>query len=120
MTIITSRYKKPLGLPSGVTLEPNTPTAVHGWESDKKSKVVQAWVKSGMLVEGDLQPASRFMSEPNLANTLPQGEADARVDTVIPMPEDKDELIALLAQRGIKGDKRKSVKRLQEMLAPDA
>lgn len=74
--IITLNYKSPLGLPSGVTLQPGVPTPVHGWESDRKSKIVQAWVKSGILKVG--HEPSQFMpddgQQPSSADDAPKGQ----------------------------------------------
>lgn len=112
--IITLNHKAPLGLPSGVKLQPLVPTHVPHWESDMKSALVRAWVKSGALKVGDAQP-SKFVSD--LVPEAPAQEV-AQVETEsIPAATDKESLIAALEAKGIKADRRMGIKKLQELLA---
>src|SRR5690554_96751 len=115
--IITSTWRAPLGLPSGVTLEPGVPTVVHGWDQDMKSRIVQAWVKSGILKVGNGQK-SQFVSEPE---PLPEPERkQEQPETEAPKAEvadEKTELLAALEAKGIKADKRTGIKKLKSLLA---
>lgn len=144
--IITLNYNAPLGLPSGVTLQPGVPTVVHGWASDKKSKVVQAWLKKGILQEGnglrsqfapDLHPVAGEGGEQTGTGTpeneekvsageqpgdeKPSAEAQAQDAQSEQRPgekiDEKSELLAELEKRGIKADKRTGVKKLKALLA---
>src|SRR5690606_11005086 len=107
--IITLNYRAPLGLPSGVTLQPGIPTVVHGWDYDIKSRVVQAWVKAGILKLGDGQ-RSQFVSdpEPQPEPESRQQETEAPPDDIAPTDE-KAELLAALEEKGIKADKRTGI-----------
>lgn len=129
--IITLNYRAPLGLPSGVTLQPGIPTPVHGWDADSKSKIVQAWVKSGILKVG--QGLSKFMpdesegvvgqdapdsQEPEYVETHAIGDEEpVEVPANQPAADEKAELLAALEARGIKADKRTGVAKLRALLA---
>lgn len=129
--IITLNYKSPLGLPSGVTLQPGIPTPVHGWDSDSKSKIVQAWVKSGILKLGT-EP-SQFMpgeseevvdedapdsQEPEYVETHAIGDEEpVEVPANQPAVDEKAELLAALEAKGIKADKRTGINKLRTLLA---
>lgn len=88
---VTNTYKGPLGLPTGQELPSGVATPVHNWDTIKKNAVVQAWLKAGILVEGETSAAA----------------ADAT---------DKDELVAKLAALGVKHHPNTGVPKLQALL----
>lgn len=129
--IITLNYRTSLGLPSGVLLNPGVPTLVPLWESDKKSAVVRAWVKTGLLKEGD-GLTSKFVSDQDAGTDAGddgtgQGKFyGAEVDEVltndprIPRSapaDEKAEILAALAAKGITADKRMGIVKLKTLLA---
>lgn len=89
---VTNNHSGPLGLPTGQELQPNVATPVHDWATIKQNAVVAAWLKAGILVEGEAQ---------SNADDAP----------------DRDELIAKLAALGIKHHPNTGVAKLQTLLA---
>lgn len=53
---ITNTHKGPVALPNGQELLPGVSTPVHKWAEIKKNVVVAAWLKAGVLREGDSAP----------------------------------------------------------------
>ncbi len=93
MATVINTHRNPLSV-HGVLLQPNTPTSIHDWAEIKKNAVVAAWLKAGILHEGP--PESKFMP---------------------PAPEDdKDVLLARLAELGIKKGKNSKIETLQAAL----
>lgn len=90
---ITNKHKTDLGLPNGQVLRSGEPTNVRDWGKIKENSVVAAWLARGILTE--------------------DGADDGDTAT----SADKDELIARLTELGVKADKRKTVEKLQAMLA---
>lgn len=93
MTNVTNTSKQPLGLPSGIVVQPGETVAVPSWESDSGNRIVQAWVHNGILKadsDGDNE------------------SADER--------DEKDVLIEALAEYGITKTRRSSVEALQAAL----
>ena len=89
---VTNNHSGPLGLPTGQELQPNVATPVHDWATIKQNAVVAAWLKAGILVEGEAQ---------SNADDAP----------------DRDELIAKLAELGIKHHPNTGIVKLQALLA---
>lgn len=88
---IKNTHKSAVVLPNGQPLPSNVATPVRDWEKVKENKVVAAWLRAGILVE-----------------------CGGEVQRIAP---DKDALIAELAALGVKADKRKTVEKLEAMLA---
>lgn len=97
MAIITNNHKSPLGLPGGTVLAPGAKTPVHNWHAVKDNKVVAAWVKARILTVQD-----------EVAPVAAQKNA---------VTDEKDEVLAALAERGIKKDRRSSLESLKAALA---
>lgn len=57
MPKITLNHSGPLGLPGGTKLRPGVATEVPNWNILKNHNVVKAWIKAGLLVEGDAKVA---------------------------------------------------------------
>lgn len=97
MAIITNNHKSPLGLPGGTVLDPGVETPVHNWHAVKDNNVVAAWVKARILVvETEIAPADESKGA---------------------LTDEKDEVLAALAERGIKKDRRSSLESLKAALA---
>jgi hypothetical protein len=93
--IVTNNSRAPLGIPGYGMLEPNSSKNVA--ESVKDNNVVAAWFKAGMLVE-DSEPAKPAAREEHSDD------------------DEKDTLIAELADKGIQKSRRSTVKTLREAL----
>lgn len=92
---ITNTYRQALGLPNGQILQPGVPTPVMGWDELKKNAVITAWVKAGVLREGDAPPN-------------PEGSKL--------LPPDKEALAAELTALGVKFHPNTGVAKLQALL----
>lgn len=102
MAIVTNTHTGPLGLPTGQVLERNTPTPVSNWPAIRANPVVASWIRNGLLTSEDDPVRELYPGE------LPNG--------VVPAADEKDELIAKLADKGITKDRRSSVETLQKLL----
>lgn len=91
--LISNTHKSAIALPGGQVLEPNSPTPVRNWDQVKKNAVVAAWLKAGVLREGDAAPPSALV------------------------PPDRDELAAQLTALGVKFHPRTGVEKLSALLA---
>ncbi len=60
---ITNTHKREIGLPNGQMIPPNTPTPVDDWDNIRKNAVVAAWLKAGILHEGDRANLARDAAE---------------------------------------------------------
>ena len=87
MTNIISKHNGPLALPAGPTLAPGNTVFVERWHFIKDHAVVKAWLKAGVLAV----------------------EKDVTSD-----PDEKDALIAALADLGIRKTRRSSVESLRQ------
>ncbi len=107
---VTNHYTGPLGV-GGVVIEPNASAEVPNWEKVSKNGVVAKWLESGVLSVGK-------SSKKDEGKELPDREVVANVQFTEEVDEDavKEELIAQLAELGVKADKRSSVEKLQEKL----
>lgn len=95
--IVTSNHNAPLGLPTGQTLAPHTPTPVHNWAEIKRNAVVSAWLRAGVLKES--------------------GEVQAGDQGSKFVQPDKADLQAKLDALNVQYDKRSGVAKLQSLLA---
>ena len=111
MTNVTNNYNRNLGLPNGVVIASGESADVDGWDKLSKHKVVAKWLESGVLSTGK-------SSNKDEGKELPNREVVADVQFTEEVDEDavKEELIAQLAELGVKADKRSSVEKLQEKL----
>ncbi len=111
MTNVTNNYNRNLGLPNGVVIASGEYADVAGWDKLSKHKVVAKWLESGVLSTGK-------SSNKDEGKELPNREVVADVQFTEEVDEDavKEELIAQLAELGVKADKRSSVEKLQEKL----
>lgn len=105
MTNVTNNYNRNLGLPNGVVIASGESADVAGWDKLSKHKVVAKWLESGILSDGK----SSKKDEPEVVENV-QVTEEVDEDAV------KEELIAQLAELGVKADKRSSVEKLQEKL----
>jgi len=100
--LITNNHKTALGLNDGTLLQPGTQTPVANWDALKKNAVIAAWVKAGILTEGATTATpSKFVP----VNTAPDLGGD-----------EKAELQAALAVKGVEFDKRWGIKKLRDAL----
>jgi len=111
MTNVTNNHDRSLGLPGGVVIEAGKSQDVPGWDKLSKHKVVAKWLEYGILSAGK-------SSKKDEGKELPDREVVANVQFNEEVDEDaeKEELIAQLAELGVKADKRSSVEKLQEKL----
>lgn len=105
MTNVTNNYNRNLGLPNGVVIACGESADVAGWDKLSKHKVVAKWLESGIL-------SACKSSKKDWPEVVENVQVTEEVD------EDavKEELIAQLAELGVKADKRSSVEKLQEKL----
>lgn len=92
---ITNTHKGPVALPNGQELLPGVSTPVHNWVEIKKNVVVAAWIKAGVLREGDSAP------NPAGSNLV---------------PPDKDAIKAELTELGVKFHPNTGAAKLQALL----
>lgn len=91
MTEVTNNHHTALAMPDGTAIAAKETKSFDNWAENAKNGVVAHWVEVGLLsVSGD--------------------------DTDDADGDEKDVLIAKLAELGIKADKRASVEKLQEKL----
>ncbi len=102
---VTNHYTGPLGV-GGVVIAPNTSAEVPNWDKVSKNGVVAKWLESGVLSVGKHSKKDEPEVVENVQITEQQPDEDAQ----------KEELIAQLAELGVKADKRSSVEKLQEKL----
>lgn len=89
--------RTPLGLPGGLVIEPGKTVPVPNWHAIKDNHVVKAWVKSKLLVV--------------------DGEEVAPVEAAQQaVGDEKEAILAKLAELGIKKDKRTSLEKLKAAL----
>lgn len=120
MTNVTNNYNRNLGLPNGVVIAAGESADVAGWDKLSKHKVVAKWLESGVLSVGK----SSKKDEPEVVEKVQiteevtepsQAEVEDALDQ-LSEDEEKESLIAQLAELGVKADKRSSVEKLQEKL----
>lgn len=120
MTNVTNNYNRNLGLPNGVVIAAGESADVAGWDKLSKHKVVAKWLESGVLSAGK----SSKKDEPEVVEKVKiteevtepsQAEVEDALDQLSEY-EEKESLIAQLAELGVKADKRSSVEKLQEKL----
>lgn len=120
MTNVTNNYNRNLGLPNGVVIAAGESADVAGWDKLSKHKVVAKWLESGVLSVGK----SSKKDEPEVVEKVKITEevtdpSHAEVEDALDQlseDEEKESLIAQLAELGVKADKRSSVEKLQEKL----
>lgn len=120
MTNVTNNHDRSLGLPGGVVIEAGKSQDVPGWDKLSKHKVVAKWLESGILSAGK----SSKKDEPEVVENVQVTEevtepSQAEVEDALDQlseDEEKESLIAQLAELGVKADKRSSVEKLQEKL----
>ncbi len=116
---VTNHYTGPLGV-GGVVIAPNTSAEVPNWDKVSKNGVVSKWLEYGVLSVGK----SSKKDEPEVAENVQiteevtepsQAEVEDALDQ-LSEDEEKESLIAQLAELGVKADKRSSIEKLQEKL----
>lgn len=120
MTNVTNNYNRNLGLPNGVVIAAGESADIAGWDKLSKHKVVAKWLESGVLSAGK----SSKKDEPEVVEKVKITEevtepSRAEVEDALDQlseDEEKESLIAQLAEIGVKADKRSSVEKLQEKL----
>lgn len=116
MTNVTNNYNRNLGLPNGVVIAAGESSDVAGWDKLSKHKVVAKWLESGVLSAGKSSKKDEGVELPErevIANvqfteevTEPsQAEVEDALDQ-LSEDEEKESLIAQLAELGVKADKR--------------
>lgn len=120
MTNVTNNHDRSLGLPGGVVIEAGKAQDVPGWDKLSKHKVVAKWLEAGVLSTGK----SSKKDDPEVVENVQVTEevtepSQAEVEDALDQlseDEEKESLIAQLAELGVKADKRSSVEKLQEKL----
>ena len=98
MKVTNGTKQTPLGLPSGVVIEPGQSREIANWDTVKKHRVVAIWLRSGKLIAGASKEAKS--AQPS------EHDEDAQ----------KDALIEQLAEFGIEKTRRTSLESLQKQL----
>lgn len=78
MPKITLHHSGPLGLPGGTKLRPGVATEVPNWNILKNHNTVKAWIKAGLLVEGEAKVAAAKSSTDG--GNAPEGGASTSGD----------------------------------------
>lgn len=109
MIAVKNNSKATLGLPGGVHLQPGQSVEIEE-AAAYGSRVIMAWAEKGILLVGEpvyIEAQAIDEEEPRMvpANAAAQAEQD-----------EKDRLIAALAEIGIKRDRRYSVETLRDLL----
>lgn len=95
MAVIRNTNRSPVALPGHGLIDPGKEAEVRNWSALQDNPIIRAWVKAGILLVVSEDPKS--------------GPQSAVTD-------EKDELIARLAELGVKKNRRSSVESLQEAL----
>ena len=106
MAKVTNNHDRDLGLPGGFVIGAGKAEDIPGWDKLSKHKVVAKWLEAGVLSAGK----SSKKDEPEVVENVQITEQQPDED------EEKAELIAHLAELGVKADKRSSAEKLQEKL----
>lgn len=120
MTKVTSTHTSALALPGGSVIPAKGSADVDNWEDIKLHGVVSRWVEAGLLSAGKSSKKDEPEVVENVKITeevaeLSQAEVEDALDQ-LSEDEEKESLIAQLAELGVKADKRSSVEKLQEKL----
>ena len=124
MTKVTNNYNRDLGLPGGFVIGAGKAEDVPGWDKLSKHKVVAKWLEAGVLSAGKSSKKDEPETEPEVIEDVQfteevtepsQAEVEDALDQ-LSEDEEKEYLIAQLAELGVKADKRSSVEKLQEKL----
>lgn len=123
MAKIRNNYGMDLGLSAGVTIPKGATVEVPSWPELGKNRVIQAWVKAGVLtmVDGDAAPKptgddGKPSGPPTAINApAPGDEANGEAPEAAPVDE-RAQLVAALAEYGIKKPANTSIKNLRKAL----
>ena len=124
MAKVTNNHDRDLGLPGGFVIGAGKAEDVPGWDKLSKHKVVAKWLEAGVLSAGKSSKKDESESEPEVVEDVQfteqvtepsQAEVEDALDQ-LSEDEEKESLIAQLAEIGVKADKRSSVEKLQEKL----
>lgn len=124
MTKVTNNHDRDLGLPGGFVIGAGKAEDVPGWDELSKHKVVAKWLEAGVLSAGKSSKKDEPETEPEVIEDVQfteevtepsQAEVEDALDQ-LSEDEEKESLIAQLAELDIKADKRSSVEKLQEKL----
>lgn len=124
MTKVTNNHDRDLGLPGGFVIGAGKAEDVPGWDKLSKHKVVAKWLEAGVLSAGKSSKKDEPETEPEVIEDVQfteevtepsQAEVEDALDQ-LSEDEEKESLIAQLAEIGVKADKRSSVEKLQEKL----
>lgn len=121
MTNVTNNYNRNLGLPNGDVIAAGGSADIAGWDKLSKHKVVAKWLESGVLSVGksSKKDEPEVVEDVQLTEQEPEEAAEEVAEEHAPElseDEQKEVLIAQLAELEIKADKRSSVEKLQEKL----
>lgn len=111
MAKVTNNHYTPLALPNGFVIPAKGSADVADWDKMKSHGVVSKWVAAKILSVGGKPAAAE--DEPEVVEEVQFTEEQSEVAEEL---DEKDTLIAQLAELGIEADKRSSVKKLQEKL----
>lgn len=120
---VTNNHTGPLGV-GGVVIPAKSSAEVPNWEKVSKNGVVQRWLDSGVLSVGKPSKKDEPEAEPEVVENVQfteqvtepsQAEVEDALDQ-LSEDEEKESLIAQLAELGVKADKRSSAEKLQEKL----
>lgn len=118
MAIVTNKYKRALGLPSGQVLQPGIPTAVSDWTAVGANHLVRQWLAGGILSVADAGPAPLpVVPEPDPDAAVIVAEQESPTVTVVTAADEQLQLIEKLAAIGIHKDRRTKVDTLRRLLA---
>ena len=124
MAKVTNNHDRDLGLPGGFVIGAGKAEDVPGWDKLSKHKVVAKWLEAGVLSAGKSSKKDEPETEPEVIENVKfteqvtepsQAEVEDALDQ-LSEDEEKESLIAQLAELGVKADKRSSVEKLQEKL----
>ena len=131
MAKVTNNHDRDLGLPGGFVIGAGKAEDVPGWDKLSKHKVVAKWLEAGVLSAGKSSKKDEPEDEPEVVEDVQfteevnESEEDQPTDSSgevaeaaeeLSEDEQKEALIAQLAELDIKADKRSSVEKLQDKL----
>jgi len=109
MAKVTNNHYTPLALPNGVVIPAKGSAEVDSWDKLKSHGVVSKWLAAKILSVGGKAAHDEPEVVEDVQFTEEQPDQAEELD-------EKDILIAQLAELGIEADKRSGVKKLQEKL----
>lgn len=114
MTKISNNHSKtPIGLPDGTVIPPGQTVEVANWKDYKDRPNLKAYLDSGHLSSGG---ATDFDPEADPEGAEQDEETEEEKEEEVKDVDEKDELIAQLAELEVQADRRSSVATLTAKL----